>query len=219
MEKYRNTLASLVWEISKQLMVFSSFSLPQIWFVTFLADRRRASATYNILKANWVVFGWYFYKCKKKNSLLKLLYLPFFRLNMWHLSRKQLTKFLFWFWHRKNDTRLYAYTYWYLFSYKIPHHLLNALELEYASFNYCRKRSPKMFVMRKLIFYLNLNHQHICKEYSQTKNTKVIYFTGNFFFHGVSSYNQIMSSQHIPPNVPGLLSCLTTLGTRVKRHG
>ena len=27
----------------------------------------------------------------------------------------------------------------------------------------------------KLMFYLNLNHQHICKEWSQTQNTQLLY--------------------------------------------
>ena len=54
----------------------------------------------------------------EKMPLLKLVYFQFFRLNMWHLSRKQLVKFLFWFWHRKNDTRLYPYTSSFLFHIK-----------------------------------------------------------------------------------------------------
>ena len=43
-----------------------------------------------------------------------------FRWNMWHLSRKQLIKFSFWFWHRKNDTRLYSYTSSFVFHIKSP---------------------------------------------------------------------------------------------------
>ena len=34
--------------------------------------------------------------------------------------QKRLLKILFWFWHRKNDTRLYSYTYTYVFHIKSP---------------------------------------------------------------------------------------------------
>ena len=77
-----------------------------------------------------------------------MLYFPFVRWSRWHLSRKQLIKFLFWFWHRKNDTRLYSNTSLLCLSYKITHHLLNAHELEYASFYHCRKWSPILFVVK-----------------------------------------------------------------------
>ena len=52
----------------------------------------------------------FFINVRKKLPLSNLLYFPFCRCNMWHLSKKQLIKLLFWFWHRKNDTRLYSYT-------------------------------------------------------------------------------------------------------------
>ena len=43
--------ASLVWEISKQLKVFSCFSLPKFDIFLFYLIERRASATYNISQA------------------------------------------------------------------------------------------------------------------------------------------------------------------------
>ena len=124
------------------------FSLPNFDLLLFYLMERTASATYNILQANWVVLVDFLINVRKKLSLCKLLYFLFFRWNMLHLSRKQLMKFLFWFWHRK---KRYPFIFLHILlyhSYKISHHLLNALELEYASFYYCRKWSPKMFVVK-----------------------------------------------------------------------
>ena len=104
-------------KISKQLKVCSCFSLPKFYLLLFYL-MERVSATYYILQANSCFFCWFFEKCQKKLPLLKLLYFPFFRWNMWHLSRKQLIKFLFWFWHRKNNTRLYSSISSYLFHIK-----------------------------------------------------------------------------------------------------
>ena len=56
----KRTSASLVWEISKQLKVFSCFSLPTFDLLLFYLMERTTSATYNILQANWVVFCWFF---------------------------------------------------------------------------------------------------------------------------------------------------------------
>ena len=105
----------------------------------------------------------------EKLSLLKLLYFQFIRWNMWHLSKKQLIKFLFLFWHRKNDTGLNSYTSGYVLKKfkknKITHHFLNALELKYVSFDH----------FRKFIIYINWNHQQICKECSQILNGHKLY--------------------------------------------
>ena len=56
-------------------------------------------------------------------NILKLLYLLFIRWNVWYLSRNNLLNL-------------------------ITHHLLNALQLEKASFYYCRKWSAILFVMK-----------------------------------------------------------------------
>ena len=82
-----------------------------IWFVTFLSDGKKCNQ--KLFKqqkhiASWVVFD-FLYMLEKK-SLLKLLYFIFFRWNMLYLSRKQLIEISFWFWHRKNDTRIYRHT-------------------------------------------------------------------------------------------------------------
>ena len=58
--KISRTSASLVWEISKQFMVFSCFSLPKFDLFLLYLMERRASATYKISQANWAVFGWLF---------------------------------------------------------------------------------------------------------------------------------------------------------------
>ena len=47
----------------KEVEGFFMFFLPKFDLLRFYLMERRASATYNILQANWVVFGWFFDKC------------------------------------------------------------------------------------------------------------------------------------------------------------
>ena len=58
------------------------FSLPKFDLFLFSLMERRASATKTYHKLIGLFFGSFFDKCKKKLSLLKLLYLPFFRWNI-----------------------------------------------------------------------------------------------------------------------------------------
>ena len=108
--------------------------------------------------------------------------------------RKQLIEFLFWFWHRKNDTRLYSYT-----------SSTKCSRVKYASFYHCRKWSPMLFVVKNwysiLIEPINKSVKSILR------HRILIYFKRNFFQWGISSNNQIMSSQHIPHELPGHLFC------------
>ena len=73
---------------------------------------------------------------------------------------------------KKNDIRLYSYT---ILSHKIIPHLLNALELENRWFYYSRKLYHILLVVKKMILCLYWNHQHICKECSQTQNAHLFY--------------------------------------------
>ena len=133
-----------------------------------------------------------------------MLYFPFFRWNMWHLSRKQLLNFYFCFDIEKRYPFIFLHFLLYL-SYKITHHLLNAHELEYASFYHCRKVSPILFVVKNWYSILIENINKSIK--SVLRHRILIYFTGNFFPSGISSYHQIMSSQHIPPKLPEHFFC------------
>ena len=171
--KVSRNSASLVWEISQQLKVFSCFPLPKFDLFFYLTERR-ASATNNVSEANCVVFGWflinvrkncYFWSCSISHSFVGKcdIYLENCLLNFYLvLTSKKRHPFIF----------LHCLL---CLSYKITHHLLNSLELEYASFYHCRKLFPLLFVVRKLIFYLHWNHQQICKECSQTQNIHLLY--------------------------------------------
>ena len=75
--------------------LFIFFPYQQFDLLLFYLMERKQSASFNILQANWVVFGWYLINVRKKLPLLKLLYFPLFRWNMWHIFRKQLIKFLY----------------------------------------------------------------------------------------------------------------------------
>ena len=61
--KVSRTSDSLMWEISKQLKVFSCFNPTKFDLLLFYLMERRTSATYNISQVNCVVFGWFFNKC------------------------------------------------------------------------------------------------------------------------------------------------------------
>ena len=90
-------------------------------------------------------------------------------------------------------------------SYKITNHLLNVHELEYASFYHCRKWYPILFVVKN---WYSILIENINKSVQSVLRHRILnYFTGNFFQSGISSYNQIISSQHIPPRLPGHLFC------------
>ena len=80
--------------------------------------------------------------------LLMLLHFQFFRWNMLHLSRNTVLIFILVLTAKKRYPFIFLHISLYL-SYKISNHLLNTLELEYASFSYCSKWSPKMFVVKK----------------------------------------------------------------------
>ena len=71
------------------------FSCTKIWLFTFPSDGKKLIIYNTLIElmvfADVLVNG-------RKISLLKLLY---FRWNMWYLCRKQLIKFLIWYWHRK----------------------------------------------------------------------------------------------------------------------
>ena len=140
------TSASLVWEISKQLKVFSCFFLPNFDLLLFYLMERTASATYNILQANWVVFGWFFFLINLRknchffsNSFVGICYI--------YLENSVLNFYFGFDIEKKRYPFIFLHISLYL-SYKISHHLLNALELEYASFYYCRKWSTKKFVVK-----------------------------------------------------------------------
>ena len=84
------------------------------------------------------------------------------------------------------------------------------IELEYATFYHCRKWSPILFVVKN---WYSILIETINKSVKSVLRYRIlIYFTGNFFQCGISNYNQIMSSQHIPPNCqdfcPAFCSCL-----------
>ena len=136
---------------------------------------------------------------EKKSSFLKLLYFTFFRWNMWHLSKKKLIKILSWFGHEKTII-VYIPTL-IVMSFILNHpsftKILNGLELEYAPFYHCRKWSPILFVVKNWYSILIETINESAK--SVPRHRILIYFTGNFFQCGISSFNQIMSSQHIYP--------------------
>ena len=136
-------------------------------------------------------------------SPLKLLYFPFFRWNMWHPSRKQLIEFLFWSWHRKRYPFIFLH-FLLCLSYKIGHHWLNPHGLEYASFYHCRNWFPILFVVKN---WYSILIETINKSVKSVLRQRIlIYFIGNFFPCGISSYNQIMSIQHIPPKCQDICS-------------
>ena len=116
------------------------------------------------------------------------------------------------------------------------HHLLNAFELEFASFYHCnlllpsrdmaerslnRRLSSKQPTNQPILSLQKMVYHIVCCEKwcfilietinksvkSVLRHRRLIYFTGNFFQCGISSYNQIMSSKHIPPKLPGHLLC------------
>ena len=167
--KVSRTSASLVWEISKQLKVFSCFSLPNFDLFLFYLMERTALATYNILQANGVVFGWFFlinlrkkchfWCCSISNSFVGIccIYLENSVLN-----------FYFGF-----DIEKTIPVY-------IPTHLVISFIQNQPSFTKCsrvricfilllQKMVSQNVCCEKLIFYLNWNHQHNCKEFSYTE--------------------------------------------------
>ena len=146
--KVSRTSASLVWEISKQLKVFLCFPYQKFDLLLFYLMERTASATYNILQANWVVLvdflknlrkNCHFWCCSISNSFVGICYI--------YLENRVLIFYILVLTSKKRYPFIFLHISLYL-SYKISHHLLNALELEYASFYYCRKWSPKMFVVK-----------------------------------------------------------------------
>ena len=58
---------------------------------------------------------------------------------------------------------------------------------------------------KKLIFYLNWNHQNICKECSQTQNTHLLYMKLLPMWYFELQPDNVESTY--TPNLPGLLSC------------
>ena len=139
---------------------------------------RRASATYNISQANWVVFVQFWINVRKNSHFWSCFISHSFVGICDIYLENSLLIFHFGFEIEKNDTRLSLQ--------KIVSHII---------------------CCEKLIFYLNWNHQQICEECS-LRHRILIYFTGNFFQCGISSYNQIMSSQHnYTTELPGHLFC------------
>ena len=123
------------------------FSPPKFDLFLFYLIERRASATYNISQANWVVFCW-FYKCQKNchfwscsisNSFVEIcdIYLGNSLLNFYFGFDLENPRYPFIFLH-----------FLLCLSYKITRHLLNAHEVKYASFHHCRKWSPILFVVK-----------------------------------------------------------------------
>ena len=117
-EKYRVLQLLRCEKSQRSWRSFQDFPYQNL-IVTFLSDWKRASATYNILQAELFLVDFlinirencHFWSCSISHSFVGIL---------WHISRKQLINFLFWFWHRKSDTRLYSYTSSYLFHIKLP---------------------------------------------------------------------------------------------------
>ena len=70
-------------------------------------------------------------------------------------------------------------------------------------------------IKKKLKWYFYLIETINTSVKSVLRHIILTYFTGKFFQCGISSYNQIMPSQHIPPNLQGLLSCFLLM---LKRH-
>ena len=134
-----------------------------------------------------------------------MLYFPFFRWNMRHLSRKQLIIFFILVLTSKKQYPFIFLHFLLCLPYKITHHLLKAHQLEYASFYHCRKWYPILFVVKNgysiLIGTINKSVKSVLRQ------RILIYFKGNFFKSGILSYNQDMSSQDIPPKLPGHLFC------------
>ena len=147
------------------MKIFSCFSLPKFDLLLFYLIERRASATYNILQANWVVFGWILDKCwENSHTFVGVcdIYLENSLLNFYFGCdiKKTITVY-------------------------IPTHLVIPFISNHPSFTNCsrvricfilllQKKFSQNGCCKKLIFYLNWNHQHICKEYSQTLNTHLL---------------------------------------------
>ena len=145
--KVSRTSASLVWEISKQLKVFSCFPYQILicYFSIWWKEQRQQLITYYKLIELFLVESLinlrkncHFWCCSISNSFVWICYI--------YLENSVLN-FYFSLTSKKRYPFIFLHISLYL-SYKISHHLLYALELEYASFYYWRKCSPKMFVVK-----------------------------------------------------------------------
>ena len=96
------------------------FSPPKFDLFLFYLMERRASATYNISQANWVVFGWFLINVRKKCHFWSCsISLSFVGICDIYLENS-LLNFYFGFDIEKNDTRLYSYTSCYVFHIESP---------------------------------------------------------------------------------------------------
>ena len=121
---YQNLICyfSIWWkEQHKQLITY--YKLIELFWLIFLIDLRKKC---------------HFWCCFISNSFIGICYI--------YLENSVLN-FHFGFDIKKRYPFISLHISLYL-SFKISHHLLDALELEFASFYYCRKWSPKMFVVK-----------------------------------------------------------------------
>ena len=116
--KASRTSASLVWEISKQLKVFSCFSLPNLicFFSIWWKEQHQQLITYyKLIELLLVDFfinrrkNCHFWCCSISNSFVGICYI--------YLENSVLN-FYFGFDIEKNNTRLYSYTSRYIFHIK-----------------------------------------------------------------------------------------------------
>ena len=146
--KALRTSASLTWEIAKQLNVFSCFSFQNLicYFSIWWKEEYQQLITYNKLIELFLV-DFLINVRKNCNVWSSSIFYSFVRICDIYLENSLLNFYLDF--DVEKTTPVYIPTHLVIFFiYNQPSHLLYALELQYASFYYCRKWSPKMFVVK-----------------------------------------------------------------------
>ena len=99
---------------------------------------------------------------------------PILSLEMWWLTRKQLIKFLFWFWHWETIP-VYIPTHQVISFTSISHHLPQFSWVRKSFILLQLKMVSHIACSEKFIICFYWNHEHTCKECSQKQITHVLY--------------------------------------------